>query len=238
MSQHLLDLISPSEPEKSGKIYGLVMGIVTNNQDPDKMYRVKVKFPWLSDSDESTWARISTPMAGGGRGHYFLPEVDDEVLVGFEHGDVRFPYVVGSLWNGQDAPPANNGDGQNNIRVIHSRSGHLVRLDDTNGDEKIEIIDKTGGNSITIKSSDNSIAIVCTGRMKLQANGIDITSESDLNIQANTTLDMQSQGPMTISGSSTVGIQADATMTIQADATMTVQADAVMTIQGAMVNIN
>jgi uncharacterized protein involved in type VI secretion and phage assembly len=230
MTQHLLDLISPSDLERPGKIYGVVMGIVTNNQDPDKMYRVKVKFPWLSDDDESWWARIATPMAGGGRGHYFLPEVNDEVLVAFEHGDVRFPYVVGALWNGKDAPPANNDDGQNNIRVIHSRSGHLVRLDDTDGDEKIEIIDKTGGNSITIKAQDNSITIVCTGRMKLQANGIDITSESDVNISANTTLDMSAQAPMTIEGSSTVSISADATMDVTADA--------IMTIQGAMVNIN
>lgn len=230
MTQHLLDLISPQDTESSGKIYGVVMGIVTNNQDPKKMHRVQVKFPWLADDAGSWWARIATPMSGGGRGMYFLPEVNDEVLVAFEHGDVRFPYVVGSLWNGQDSPPSNNADGQNNIRVIHSRSGHLVRLDDTNGDEKVEVIDKTGGNSITIKSSDNSITIVCTGRMSLQANGIDITSQSDLNIQANTTLNMASQGPMSIQGSSTV--------TVSADATMDVTADAVMTIQGAMVNIN
>jgi uncharacterized protein involved in type VI secretion and phage assembly len=224
MTQHLLDLISPQDLERPGKVYGIVMGIVTDNKDPDNMYRVKVKFPWLSDEDESWWARIGTPMAGGGRGIYFLPEVDDEVLVAFEHGDVRFPYVVGSLWNGKDSPPSNNSDGKNNIRVIHSRSGHLIRLDDTDGDEKVEVIDKTGGNSITIKSSDNSITIVCTGRMKLQANGIDITSESDLNIQANTTLNMTSQAPMSIEGSSTVSIQADATMSVQANATMTIQA--------------
>jgi uncharacterized protein involved in type VI secretion and phage assembly len=230
MTQHLLDLISPHDVERSGKIYGVVMGIVTNNQDPEKMYRVQVKFPWLAEDAGSWWARVGTPMAGGGRGIYFLPEVNDEVLVAFEHGDVRFPYVVGALWNGQDSPPSNNDDGQNNIRVIHSRSGHLVRLDDTNGDEKVEIIDKTGGNSITIKSSDNSITIVCTGRMKLQANGIDITSESDLNIQANSTLNMASQGPMSIQGSSTVSVAADATMNVTANA--------IMTIQGAMVNIN
>jgi len=80
------------------------------------MGRVKVKFPWLSDEHESWWARIATPMAGGGRGAYFLPEVNDEVLCAFEHGDVRFPYVVGALWNGKDAPPTTNDDGKNNFR--------------------------------------------------------------------------------------------------------------------------
>ena len=200
MSQHLLDVIAPVDHDRSSKIYGVVVGIVTNNQDPDHMGRVKVKFPWLSDDDESGWARVATPMAGGGRGAYFLPEVNDEVLVAFEHGDIQFPYVVGALWNGRDAPPAENSDGKNNIRVIHSRSGHLVRLDDSDGDEKIEIIDKTGGNSITIKASDNSIAISCTGRMKLQANGIEITSQSDVKIQANSTMNVQSSATMTIQG--------------------------------------
>jgi uncharacterized protein involved in type VI secretion and phage assembly len=178
----------------------VVVGIVTNNKDADHMGRVRVKFPWLSDDDESWWARIATPMAGGGRGMYFLPEVNDEVLVAFEHGDVRFPYVVGALWNGKDNPPTENDDGKNNVRLIHSRSGHLLRLDDTDGNEKIEIIDKTGGNCITIQSSDNSIEIKCNGRMKLQANGIEINSLTDLKIQAGTTMDVQSTAPMTIQG--------------------------------------
>jgi uncharacterized protein involved in type VI secretion and phage assembly len=201
MSTSLIDLLKPDTSQQSGRFFGVVVGIVTNNQDPDKMGRVRVKFPWLSDSHESWWARIATPMAGGGRGIYFLPEANDEVLIAFEHGDVRSPYVVGSLWNGQDAPPATNSDGQNNIRVIHSRSGHLIRLDDTNGDEKIEVIDKTGGNKVTIKSSDNSMNLECTGKMTLHASmGIEITSDTDIKIQANTTMDIEATAPMTIKG--------------------------------------
>jgi uncharacterized protein involved in type VI secretion and phage assembly len=103
---------------RSGRIHGVVVGLVTNNQDPDGLGRVKVKFPWLSDVDESSWARIAAPMAGKQRGACFLPEVDDEVLVAFEHGDMRFPYVLGALWNGQDAPPVTNSDGTNNVRMI------------------------------------------------------------------------------------------------------------------------
>jgi uncharacterized protein involved in type VI secretion and phage assembly len=202
MSSSLIDLLSPSGGhESSGKFFGVVIGIVTNNQDPDNMARVRVKFPWLSDDDESWWARMAVPMGGSGRGTYFLPEVDDEVLVAFEHGDVRSPYVVGALWNGKDAPPTNNSDGKNNIRLIHSRSGHLVRLDDTDGDEKIEVIDKTGGNKITIKSSDNSMKLECTGKMTLHATtGMEITCDADIKIQANTTMDIESTAPMTIKG--------------------------------------
>lgn len=214
MSQSLIDTLAPGTGQGSGKTYGVVVGIVTNNQDPDKMGRVKVKFPWLSDDQESWWARIATPMAGGSRGAYFLPEVDDEVLVAFEHGDMRFPYVVGALWNGKDSPPTTNDDGQNNIREIKSRSGHIIRLDDTSGNEKIEILDKTGSNSLTIASSDNSITLTCNGRMKLQAMGIDISSQADINIEAQTT------------------------MAVKAGATMDVNANAIMTIKGAMVKIN
>jgi uncharacterized protein involved in type VI secretion and phage assembly len=201
MRQSLIDVLDPAAPDKAGRIYGVVMGLVTNNQDPDGMGRVRVKFPWLSDDHESWWARVATPMAGPNRGIYFLPEVDDEVLVAFEHGDLRFPYVIGSLWNGKDAPPETNDDGKNNLRLIHSRSGHLIRLDDTDGDEKIEIIDKTGNNSVTIKSSDNSVTIACTGRLRLQASqGIEINSDADIKIQANTTMDLEASAPMTIKG--------------------------------------
>ena len=84
------------------RFYGVVVGIVTNNQDPDNMHRVKVRFPWLNQDHESNWARVATSMAGNGRGAYFLPEVDDEVLVAFEHGLIDQPYVIGSLWNGKD----------------------------------------------------------------------------------------------------------------------------------------
>jgi uncharacterized protein involved in type VI secretion and phage assembly len=200
MSSSLVDLLTPASPHEQGKFFGVVVGIVTNNQDPDKMARVRVKFPWLSDDHESWWARIATPMAGSGRGAYFMPEVNDEVLVAFEHGDVRSPYILGALWNGQDSPPASNDDGKNNIRLVHSRSGHLIRLDDTDGDEKIEIIDKKGRNKITIKSSDNSMSLECTGKMKLHAQGIEITSDADIKIQANSTMDVESSATMTIKG--------------------------------------
>ena len=120
----------------SGRIYGVVIGIVTDNKDPDKMGRIKMKLPWLAEDAESTWARIATLMAGNDRGSFYLPEVDDEVLVAFEHGDLRYAYVLGTLWNGKDKPPETNDDGKNNKRVIKSRSGMTILLDDTSGSEK------------------------------------------------------------------------------------------------------
>ena len=179
---NLVELLEVPESRHTmrGRIFGVVVGIVTNNQDPEGMGRVKVNFPWLSADDESYWARVAAPMAGNNRGAWFLPEVNDEVLVAFEHGDVRAPYVLGALWNGQDAPPRNNSDGKNNERVIRSRSGHelvfnddsqgahvqiktnaghLFVLDDTPGQENITVQDKTGNNTIVIDSAQNAITI-------------------------------------------------------------------------------
>ena len=171
MEMHFLqELLAPAE--RGGQFYGVTVGIVTNNQDPDGMGRVKVRFPWLDADEEGNWARVLTPMAGNDRGLYFLPEVEDEVLVAFEHGRVEFPYVLGALWNGMDAPPESNDDGENNMRTIKSRSGHIIRLDDTDGAEQIEIIDSAGANSIVISTADNTITIQADADITIQsANG-------------------------------------------------------------------
>ncbi len=209
----IFDLLNNIEEREAmgNRIYGVVVGVVTNNQDPDKMGRVKVKFPWLSDSDESYWARLATPMAGKDRGIYFLPEVDDEVLVAFEHGDVRFPYVLGALWNGQDQdkPPEQNSDGKNNIRMIKSRSGHIIRLNDEEGKETIEIIDKSGKNSIAIDTTNNAITITSDkditlkapqGTIKLDAQKLEIKSSADTKIEANAGMDIKANATLNLKG--------------------------------------
>lgn len=92
---------------KSGRYYAVAPAIVTDNKDPDKLGRVKVKFPWLPEESRfaAGWARITTSASRSGRGFFWLPEVDDEVLVAFEHGDIRYPIVLGALWNGVDLAP-------------------------------------------------------------------------------------------------------------------------------------
>lgn len=208
---NFLELLSDIEGSdvRAARINGVVVGVVTNNQDPEKMGRVKVKFPWLSDADESNWARVAAPMAGKDRGVYFLPEVDDEVLVAFEHGDARFPYVVGALWNGKDTPPADNADGKNNVRVIKSRSGHVIRLTDEDGKEKIEIIDKSEKNSIVIDTSKNTLTITvdkdivlsaAQGTIKLDAQKIEIKSSADAKVEAGAGMDLKASGQMNVKG--------------------------------------
>ena len=191
------------------RFYGVVVGIVTNNRDPENMHRVKVRFPWLSNDVESNWARVAAPMAGKDRGVYFLPEVDDEVLVAFEHGRVDHPYVLGCLWNGQDTAPENNNDGENNHRTIKSRSGHVVRLNDAAGSETIEIIDKSGNNKIVVNTADNSIAVEAqaditiksaTGKLTMEAVGIEIKSQAGVSVQAMQSLDLKANAQVTVKG--------------------------------------
>lgn len=197
----ILDALGDRD-KATGKTYGVVPGIVTNNKDPDELGRLKVKFPWFSDNNETDWIRMTTFVAGGVRGSFFLPEVGDEVLIAFEHGNINRPYIIGALWNGVDKPPETNSDGKNNIRKIKSRSGHelifndeenkenveihtkaghKIFLNDTSDEEKLEILDKTGNNSIVIDSVENSITI--SGQKKIDANSGNnsIVIDSDAN---------------------------------------------------------
>ncbi|HEX7119495.1 MAG TPA: phage baseplate assembly protein V [Longimicrobiales bacterium] len=137
----------------AGRIYGVTPAVVTSTDDPDALGRVKVRYPWLGDDVESPWARVMSPMAGKERGIVFRPEVGDEVLVLFEHGDVRFPYVIGGVWSAADPPPEHGPDGDNHIRLIRSRSGHEIVLDDSPGAEKIVIADRSGEHRIELSSS-------------------------------------------------------------------------------------
>lgn len=205
-----------AQPGQNGHFYGVTVGIVTNNQDPDGLGRVKVRFPWLSDRDESHWARVLTPMAGPERGLYFLPEVDDEVLVAFEHGQVAFPYVLGALWNGKDKPPESNDDGKNNVRAIKSRSGHMILLDDTEGDESLIIVDKTGKNGITISSKENVITVGCEGDVTIEAKGkLTLKSTSgDVSIEGKN-LSLQAQGSFEVKANQSVNVQANAGMALK-----------------------
>ena len=176
---------------------GPAIGVVTNNKDPDGLGRVRVRFPWLSDNDESAWAPLVAPMAGDARGFMYLPEVDDEVMVVFEHGDIHRPYILGALWNSVDKPPldvndAVGGDGKVNKRIIKSRSGHTILLDDTQGSEEITIVDKTGNNKIVLHSPDNSLQIKIDGNLTIEAQGtikikgtagVEVSSEADLSVK-------------------------------------------------------
>ncbi len=126
-------------------INGVVVGLVTDNQDPDGMHRVKVDFPVQGEGISSTWARVVTPMAGADRGLVLLPEVGSEVLLGFAFRSLN-AYVLGALYNGgDDTPdPYDNSDGDNFLRLIWTRGDNQLCFDDTSGSEKVGIGAKAG----------------------------------------------------------------------------------------------
>ena len=116
-----------ANPALGGRWFGIYPALVSDIKDPDGTGRVKVTLPWSPDTASDRyemWARIATLMGGNNRGSWFIPDVNDEVLVAFEGGDPRRPYVLGGLWNGSDSPPESmDGGGQNNKKVLCSRNG-------------------------------------------------------------------------------------------------------------------
>lgn len=202
-----MELLVPNQGD--ARFYGVTIAVVTNIKDEDGLGRVKVKFPWLTADDESPWARVMTPMAGNDRGFYFLPEVDDEVLVAFEHGDMSYPYILGALWNGKDKPPEKNDDGKNNKRIIKSRSGHMITLDDTKDKEQIIIEDKSGKNKITIDCEKDSMTIQVEKDLTIEAKGkVSLKSkDDDLSIECKN-LAIKTQQSCKIDAGSDCSIQA------------------------------
>jgi phage protein D len=182
---------------------GLALGIVTDNQDPAGQGRVKVKFPWLSNDQTSHWIRMAVPGGGAARGIAFLPEVHDEVLIGFEMGDMQHPYVLGGLWNGRDAPPLPSDqlirDGNVRQRVIRSRSGHCIVLDDDEHEGGIRIEDRNG-NVLKLQSQDDVLTIAVQGNIALHADGdIALEARRALELKASE-ITVQARGPVDIDG--------------------------------------
>jgi uncharacterized protein involved in type VI secretion and phage assembly len=137
-------------------VHGVAVGLVTNVNDPQKLGRIKLKYPWFDEQQESEWVRLAAPGAGPQRGLMALPEVNDEMLVAFEHGDINRPYVLGGLWNPKDKPPAAAVDGQGKVtlRTLCTRAGHSIEFleDGTAGKGAIQI--KTAAGQL-LKLSDN-----------------------------------------------------------------------------------
>ena len=246
----------------TSKIYGVVPAIVTNVQDSEKLGRVKVKFSWMPKSNgtelESDWVRLATPSAGPDRGFYFTPEVDDEVLIAFEHGDVNFPYIVGCLWNGKDKPPKGTAEitksGVVNQRVVRSRSGHVIILDDTQGEEQIIIQDKSQKNSIMFDTKKKSVTIKAEGDLTIEAGGkLILTSKSDFSLksEAKTAIEStqgtnikagQSQLDLQAAGAALKGtkvdVQGQSQVNVTANAQVSVKGNAMVEVQGGIVKIN
>ncbi|MBD2504704.1 VgrG-related protein [Anabaena azotica] len=216
---NLFSTLSTQKHLQPGQTF--LVGIVTNNKDPKGLGRVKVKFPTLTEKDESDWARVVAIGAGPNRGFDCLPEVNDEVLVCFEHGDIHRPFVLGGVWNGKDAPPEKVNDSVTKavrLRTFKTRTGHTlqyieedkggskagIRLETTNGhkiylndSDKFIEIKTTGGHTIKMDDKSKSITIETTGGHSIKMND----GGNSVAIKSTGNLDINATGVITIKGS-------------------------------------
>jgi phage baseplate assembly protein V len=157
------------------KIPGVVIGVVNAVDDPNGEGRIRVDFPWMGGSNKSYWAPVVTFMSGNGRGSWFMPEVGDEVVVAFDHGEIDHPFVLGFVWNGQDKPPETDV----HKRFFKSVKGHSILFDDDDGEEKVAIA-TNGGQKITLDDVAKTIEVTTASGVKIT---LDDTS-SAITIQA------------------------------------------------------
>jgi phage protein D/phage baseplate assembly protein gpV len=249
-------LLESNNSEAQGLMHGVVVGLVTNLKDPDDLGRVKVKYPWLGDNIESDWIRLASPMAGSSRGFLYLPEVNDEVLIAFEHGDVHHPYIVGALWSSTDKPLKKNSevvgsDGKVNQRLIQTRAGHVILFDDKQGEEKVSITsksghtvildDKSGSESITIKdkSGNNKMVIdSTTNSMAIAVNGdFTVNAKGKVSIKSTQAMNLESTAKATVKG--TAGLSLDGTTQAELKGLqVSVNGSAMTEVKGGIVKIN
>ncbi|MEO1439677.1 MAG: VgrG-related protein [Chloroflexota bacterium] len=242
---------------------GVYPAIVTNINDPDKKGRIKVKYPWLDDKLESGWMRVMSIGGGAQRGLLWLPEVNDEVLVMFEHGDFNHPFMVGGLHNGKDKMPETKAveNGKVELRTIKTREGHIVRFTDKSGSQKIEIIDAKQNTKIVMDTQNKKITITSKGDFQVDADGnvtinakgngtIDVKKNATIKVGQSATIQasqsvtvkgasitVQASGALTLKGA-TVTIQSSGTLTMKSTAIMNIQSSAILNVKGTLLNLN
>ncbi|MCT4621761.1 MAG: phage baseplate assembly protein V [Marinisporobacter sp.] len=246
----IYDLL-PENKKEQPQMIGVAVAKVTNNKDPDKLGRVKCKFIAKNSEDETDWIRIASFMGGKERGAFFLPEVEDEVLIAFAGGDISKPYVIGSLWNKKDKPPETNKDGKNAIKKIKTKGGSEIIFNDTDKKEKItlstpserkidlddgnkstKITDKGDKNIIKIDSNAGMISIEGQKKLSFKAGGCKIIMDGTANsitIESSTTLKLKAQQ---------INIEAGGSLAIKSNGMLDIKSSAVCNLKGSIVKIN
>ncbi|GHF91747.1 MULTISPECIES: VgrG-related protein [Amycolatopsis] len=229
---------------------GVVPAVVSDLKDPAKLGRVKLTFPWLDKDFASTWARTVQPGAGKDRGAVVLPEVGDEVLVGFEHGDFEAPYVLGGLYNTKDAAPSkftkpvvDGNSGEVALRGFVSRKGHKLEFAEDDGiilasgdakfvvkiDQKNQVIEVTSGKSVTVKAQNGVSIDAGTGPLELKGQKVSVQSRTDASIEATSQLKLNGTTGVKVEG---------ATVSVAGQGQTELTASGVVTVRGSVVKIN
>lgn len=221
---------------------GVVTAVVTNTDDPNDWGRVKVKFPWMTDDAESDWARVLGVGAGPEAGFFVMPDVDDEVLIAFAHGDFSQPFVLGGLWNGRhDLPPEAAGAASGEkplVRTWHSRSGHWLAMYD-DADNKTEIV-TAGGHSLVLDDANRKITITSSGGLTLELDDsgskITVESSNEIEVKATGNMKLEANGNMDLKAAQ-LNLEGTARATLKAP-TVTVEGSALAEVKGGLVKLN
>ena len=211
---------------------GLVLGVVEALNDPDSLNRVKVRLPWREDGGDGVWARVAAADAGDGYGHVVIPNVGQEVLLGYVDGEPSVPVVLGQLFNGKAAPPVTIDPDKNTVRAFVTPGGHTITLDD--GDSAAVSLVSAKGHSVVIDDANSAVTLThkdSSNAVRISNDGIELTaSKGDIKLKASTgTVSIDS---MTFEG------KASAPSKFEASATFDLTASGPLGLKGALVNIN
>ena len=249
-----LDAAFPAPRSSRSPFTDLQSALVVDTNDPDSLGRVKVRFHWkLKDSAEAgpeKWLRVTTLHAGEDKGWFCLPEVDDEVLIGYVHGDADQPMILGCLYNGKDVPPIDHPAGwsaaDNDLKLFRTKSGNEIYFHDKSGSETICIVQKDGENSLLLTLDGPKIVIESSGDISLKGSNISLeATDGDINLKAGGAISIKSTGDTEINAGGSLKEEAKMSHSIKGgmDATLkapmaTIQGDSILTVKGGLVKIN
>jgi phage baseplate assembly protein V len=186
----------------------VALAVVIDNIDLEGEGRVQLRLPWLPGFEP--WARVAVPAAGSRRGFWIIPQIDDEVLVAFDGGDVSSPYVIGSLWNGSDRPPATSSLDAQSKTILHTPGGHVIELDDQQGTVKITTIASQkvtlGPDKIQLEAGSSKATLNTSGSVTIESS-TDLTLKStSVKIQA-TSVSVEANADLSLKGSASASLQ-------------------------------
>ncbi len=222
-----LDISFPAKTVARPAITNLQSGIVISLDDPDALGRIKVKIPALGI--ETLWVRYLWPHAGDNHGWITMPEIDDEVLVGWENGSPDLPIALGSVYSGTAGLPVPT-DNQNDVKVFLTRGGNEIKLTDKDGEEEIKISTKDGKNQVVLDSGGPSISIKSDGDINLESRGNFSIKGSNVTIESDAKIEVKSGADL--------NLEASANLTVKATANLNAEASAQTVIKGAIIQLN
>ena len=225
--------VFPSAPQQRAK--------VVDNKDEQKLGRIRVQFPWQeiqSKEMKTPWLRIAVPYAGASKGHQFVPEIGEEVMVGFEMNNAERPYIIGSFYNGGNGKPDENWavskeeeSTTNNIKAIRTRNGHTILFNDKGDAGLLEIYDnKNNTYHITLSADDKKITIYSAGN-------VEVIADNDINVNAGSNIAVNAEGDITVNAKGDIGMNADGNIGIKSKGNISMEAKKEVSIQASKVKV-